>query len=242
MATHSSSLAWTIPSTGACWATVHGVAKNWTRLSDFHSNRRNTAIGQTMWTIIGETIKMYPLFISIFWLCHVACGILVPWQGLNPHSLHSQHSLNCWTTREVTTAENLIKSAHWHGRHMALHFERLRLSLVWLTSEAETTTALDTADGRTGHMGQPPWLGHPTFSKSVSHVALVICSVPNLRGCKVNRTWRPGHTWKGRRALDRYEPEKMWGVFADLSLSYYWLTHSVLFWRRECSSPGLETI
>ena len=34
MATHSSILAWRIPSKrtdrGACWATVHGVAKSWT--------------------------------------------------------------------------------------------------------------------------------------------------------------------------------------------------------------------
>ena len=30
MATHSSTLAWKIP-----WATVHGVTKSWTRLSDF---------------------------------------------------------------------------------------------------------------------------------------------------------------------------------------------------------------
>ena len=30
MATHSSTLAWKIP-----WATIHGVAKNWTQLSDF---------------------------------------------------------------------------------------------------------------------------------------------------------------------------------------------------------------
>ena len=34
MATHSSILAWRIPrDRGAWWATVHGVAKSWTRLS-----------------------------------------------------------------------------------------------------------------------------------------------------------------------------------------------------------------
>ena len=38
MATHSSTLAWRIPMDGgAWWATVHGVAKSWTRLSDFIS-------------------------------------------------------------------------------------------------------------------------------------------------------------------------------------------------------------
>ena len=36
MATHSSTLAWRISMDGgAWWATVHGVAKSWTRLSDF---------------------------------------------------------------------------------------------------------------------------------------------------------------------------------------------------------------
>ena len=35
MATHSSILAWRIPmDRGAWWATVCGVAKNWTQLSD----------------------------------------------------------------------------------------------------------------------------------------------------------------------------------------------------------------
>ena len=34
MATHSSTLAWKMDG-GAWWATVHGVAKSWTRLSDF---------------------------------------------------------------------------------------------------------------------------------------------------------------------------------------------------------------
>ena len=35
MATHSSTLAWKIPWRGVWWATYHGVAKSWTRLSDF---------------------------------------------------------------------------------------------------------------------------------------------------------------------------------------------------------------
>ena len=35
MAPHSSTLAWKIPWTKEPWAAVHGVAKSWTRLSDF---------------------------------------------------------------------------------------------------------------------------------------------------------------------------------------------------------------
>ena len=39
MAAHSSTLAWRIPWTrGAWWATVHGVTKNRTRLSNYHSH------------------------------------------------------------------------------------------------------------------------------------------------------------------------------------------------------------
>ena len=34
VATHSSILAWRIPMDRESWATVHGVAKSWTRLSD----------------------------------------------------------------------------------------------------------------------------------------------------------------------------------------------------------------
>ena len=37
MATHSSTLAWRIPWTDSWWATVHGVIKSQTRLSDFTS-------------------------------------------------------------------------------------------------------------------------------------------------------------------------------------------------------------
>ena len=36
MTTHSSILSWRIPDRGAWWATVHGVAKSQTRLSDYN--------------------------------------------------------------------------------------------------------------------------------------------------------------------------------------------------------------
>ena len=41
MATHSSILAWRIPTDrGARWARVHGVLKSWTRLSDLHMDHK----------------------------------------------------------------------------------------------------------------------------------------------------------------------------------------------------------
>ena len=43
MATHSSILAWRIPmDRGAWWATVHGVAKSWTQLSEFQQLQLTT--------------------------------------------------------------------------------------------------------------------------------------------------------------------------------------------------------
>ena len=46
MATHSSIPAWRIPKDrGVLWATVHGVAKSWTRLSDKHTHTRDYVLG-----------------------------------------------------------------------------------------------------------------------------------------------------------------------------------------------------
>ena len=41
MATHSSILGWRIPMTGAWWATVHGIRKSQTGLSNFHIMHQN---------------------------------------------------------------------------------------------------------------------------------------------------------------------------------------------------------
>ena len=47
MATHSSILAGRIPSSrGTWWATVHGVAKSWIGLSDFHFRMHITALSE----------------------------------------------------------------------------------------------------------------------------------------------------------------------------------------------------
>ena len=41
-------------------------------------------------------------FNFIFWSCHVVCGVLVPWPGMEPipAALEAQ-SLNHWTSKEV---------------------------------------------------------------------------------------------------------------------------------------------
>ena len=55
-ASHSSILAWRIP-----WTVVHGVAKTWTRLSDFHFQNNSQCIGpfsegkqESVWYEIGD--------------------------------------------------------------------------------------------------------------------------------------------------------------------------------------------
>ena len=62
MAPHSIPLAWKIPWTGgAWWAAVHGVAKSWTRLSDFtftfhfHALEKEMATHSSVlaWRILG---------------------------------------------------------------------------------------------------------------------------------------------------------------------------------------------
>ena len=51
------------------------------------------------------------LFNFIFWPYHMACGILIPWPGMEPSppALEAQ-SLNQWITREVPGLGFLIKS------------------------------------------------------------------------------------------------------------------------------------
>ena len=51
MAPHSSTLAWKNPmDVGAWWATVHGVVKSWTRLSDFTFTFHSHALEKEMAT------------------------------------------------------------------------------------------------------------------------------------------------------------------------------------------------
>ena len=54
--------------------------------------------------------KKCPLTVCLFvWLCHMACGILVPRPGIEPTplALHAC-SLNHWTAREVLPTDCLI--------------------------------------------------------------------------------------------------------------------------------------
>ena len=47
-------------------------------------------------------LKKKELFVWLHWVLAVACGIQFPDQGMNSGPLHQEHSLNHWTTREVS--------------------------------------------------------------------------------------------------------------------------------------------
>ena len=63
MATHSSIFAWRIPMNGgAWWATVHRVAKSWTRLNDFTFFTFTCKFGTTSPSCVELVLKI--IFIS----------------------------------------------------------------------------------------------------------------------------------------------------------------------------------
>jgi hypothetical protein len=53
----------------------------------------------------GKGLWLSPLLfvcLFVFWLCHEACGILVPWSGIEPMTpVVEAGSLNHWTARKV---------------------------------------------------------------------------------------------------------------------------------------------
>ena len=64
-----------------------------------------------------------------FWLIPVACGILVPWPGMEPvPPVMKVRSLNHWTTREVLdlsfmSSNSLLVTLSWAPTHQYLNLE-----------------------------------------------------------------------------------------------------------------------
>ena len=70
MTTHSSILAWGIPQDkGVWWAIVHGVAKSWIRLSDYHIHTQTTLYCP----IVTKTIVIRLLSAFLFGLLLLQC-------------------------------------------------------------------------------------------------------------------------------------------------------------------------
>ena len=85
MAAHSSILAWRIPWTRAWRATVHGVAKSQTRLT-------NIGVGLFLWTLVG--LFHYPIHYYDYYFGHTVrhVELLQPRdQGLNLCPLQWPH-------------------------------------------------------------------------------------------------------------------------------------------------------
>ena len=99
MATHSSILAWEIPWTGVYRTTVHGVAKNWTELSNpatEHAKRGNFRNYQGWGSSSKDIFLFFLIFIEFatllllfygggtvgFVFGQEACGILASWPGI----------------------------------------------------------------------------------------------------------------------------------------------------------------
>ena len=78
--------------------------------SEIPTKEKTTYYTHVQWT--WYTISQF-YFVLFFWPCCVACGILVPWPGIEPvpPALEAE-GLNHWTAREVL---NYILKAPYSG-------------------------------------------------------------------------------------------------------------------------------
>ena len=62
-------------------------------------------LGQVIRVCFLSPFSFLSLSFFFLWLCHVACGILVPWPGIEPtQSALEARSLSHWTAREAPEA------------------------------------------------------------------------------------------------------------------------------------------
>ena len=74
MATHSSILSWRIPTyRGVWWATVHGAAKSWTWLSDFHLSAIPFSSVAQSCPSLCDPMNCYPPLIVLYCFFYVKC-------------------------------------------------------------------------------------------------------------------------------------------------------------------------
>ena len=99
-----------------------------------------------LWSIgfLQRTFKFMQSFL-VFWLCYMACEILVPWPGIKPvPPAVGAWSFNLWTTREVSQWLQLRWASLWNEqpfhkwieRHNDLGVRKLRarLGIYYLTA------------------------------------------------------------------------------------------------------------
>ena len=103
--------------TTADFAFVHLCASlrlRWSGVEQIHLRKGHFFFSDSLFChILAQFVYLY-LFIFTFW--HVACGILVPWPGIEPMppALGAQN-LNHWTTREVQHYFFFLNSLFWNN-------------------------------------------------------------------------------------------------------------------------------
>ena len=82
-------------------------------------DHRKYYYGTTLRTDLGKCSFLFFSFLFFFWLCCMACGILVPQPGIEPMppALEAQ-SFNHWTAREVPGNVNLGVGGRKKNKHM----------------------------------------------------------------------------------------------------------------------------
>ena len=121
-------------------------------------------------TQIGEITLMFYLF--IFYPCPSACGILVPWPGIEPSApVVEVWSLNHWTAREVHHGWDLTSVASWlfrwlSGKEPTCQCRRLRKcsfnlcigKIPWSRKWLHTQVFLpEKSHGQRSLAGYSPW-------------------------------------------------------------------------------------
>ena len=81
---------------------------------------------ETSFLMDGLYLFIFNVYVFIYCPCPTACGILVPYQELNPHPLHWNSSLNHWIARGVPRGDFLIvleqtKHQPWWLRRQRSH-------------------------------------------------------------------------------------------------------------------------
>ena len=102
---------------GAWWAIVQGVAKSWTQLSNEHSRPCNETSVKTQKDRFRKHPGWWTRTCFYFSLC-VACGILLPWPGIESVAVEGQ-ILSHWTTREATVLGPLSGTSPYGSLHLA---------------------------------------------------------------------------------------------------------------------------
>ena len=110
MATHSSILSWRVPKDrGAWWATVHWVAKSWTRMRDSaqHSTEKELEELKSLLKVKEESEKA-GLKLNIQKTKIMASDPITSWQ-IDVETMETLKALFSWTPKSLWTVTAAVK-------------------------------------------------------------------------------------------------------------------------------------